>query len=336
MKCRICHNEKKNKTYNVREMMYGFKDMFQYFQCSVCNCLQIGEYPSGMTKYYTGNYYSYNKKASSSNIKKLLISLRDNHAVFNIGFIGKLLNAIFPYPALQCLRNLSPNKDMYILDIGCGAGNLLCSLSEIGFKNLLGVDPLIEKNIEYENGLKIIKNEISDIQGAWDIVMFHRSLEHIPFQVQTLQTVSKLLTSNGHCVISIPISSSYVWEHYGVNWVQLDAPRHLYLHSVKSMKTLAVQAELELYKVEYNSTAFQFWGSEQYLKDIPLRDKRSYSNGIKNSIFSKEEISAFTKQAKKLNETQKGDQAIFYLKKTIRTCQPNKALPLTSITIRSI
>jgi 2-polyprenyl-3-methyl-5-hydroxy-6-metoxy-1,4-benzoquinol methylase len=316
MKCRICGNENENKTYEVREMMYGYKDLFQYFQCSACNCLQIGEYPSDLTKYYLGNYPCHEKIASSSNIKKLLVSLRDKYAYFNSGFIGKLLNAKFPNMALQSLRTLSLNKDMNILDIGCGVGNLLCSLYTLGFKNLLGVDPFIENNIEYEHGLKIIKNEISDVQGVWDIVMFHHSLEHIPFQVETLQTVSELLTSNGHCVIRTPITSSYAWEHYGVHWVQLDAPRHFYLHSIKSMKTLTVQAGLELYNVEYDSTAFQFWGSEQYQNNIPLLDKRSYFYGIKNSIFLKEDISAFTKQAKKLNVTQKGDSAIFYLRKT--------------------
>ena len=189
-------------------------------------------------------------------------------------------------------------------------------LRKLGMKNLLGVDPFIAKDIEYENGLRIQKKEIKDVDGKWDIVMFHHSFEHISDPAKTLATVSGLLTPNGYCVIRIPIVSSYAWNHYKVNWAQLDAPRHYFLHSVESMNILADQAKLNLCKVVYDSHSFQFWGSEQYINDIPLNDKRSYAQNPKTSIFSKREISAFAKRAKELNERKQGDQAIFYLKRS--------------------
>jgi len=315
MKCRICNNENSNIEYDVRELFYGTKDTFRYFQCSECNCLQISEYPTDLSKYYPRNYYSYVKSTKSYKIKTFLNNLRNNYAIFGEGFVGKLLNTIRANCSFQILKPLTLRKDMKILEIGCGSGLFLRALSELGFKNLLGVDPFIEKDIEVGNGLKIIKSEIGDVKGEWDIIIFQHSFEHMPFQENTLQTVSSLLSSNGHCVISIPISSSYAWEHYGVNWVQLDAPRHFYLHSVKSMNYLATKAQLELCNITYNSNTLQFLGSEQYMKDISLLDKCSYRNGIKDSIFTKRQISDFTRQAKILNETQKGDQAIFYLRK---------------------
>lgn len=242
--------------------------------------------------------------------------LRDQYALSGKGLIGKLLYGKYPRGDLRCLSSLPVTKDTSILEVGCNIGALLHSLRELGMKHLLGVDPFIPKDIDYENGLIIQKKEIHDVDGKWDIIMFHHSFEHMSDPATTLETVFRLLTPNGCCVIRIPIASSYAWNHYRVNWVQLDAPRHFFLHSVESMIILADQAKLDLYKVVYDSTSFQFWGSEQYIEDIPLTDNRSYSQNAKASIFSKREISAFAKRAKDLNESKQGDQAIFYLRRS--------------------
>lgn len=313
MKCRICGNEKDNQTYEAREMMFGYRDVFRYFQCSRCKCLQIEDFPFNLSKYYPDNYYSY--KAKSHRKKRLFTKLRDGYALFDKGFMGKVLCAKYLRKELRFLSLLPVRKDTKILDVGCGAGNLLYSMRELGMKNLLGIDPFNAEDVEYENGLKIQKKEIHDVKDLWDIVMFHHSFEHIADPAKTLQTVSDLLTPDGCCVIRIPISSSYAWNHYKVNWVQLDAPRHYFLHSLESMNILADQARLTLSEVVYDSSPFQFWASEQYIKDIPLADKRSYSQNRKTSGISKKEISVFRKQAKELNDTKQGDQAAFYFKK---------------------
>jgi SAM-dependent methyltransferase len=268
-----------------------------------------------MSKYYPDDYYSYRPIIYPKITRRFLIRLRDKYALWGHGFIGKLLCAFYPNEKLRCLRFISVGKDTNILDVGCGAGSLLYSLREIGLKNLLGVDPFNERDIEYKNGLVIQRKEIHDVKGKWDIVMFHHSFEHILDPFKTLETVSGLLTPNGHCIISIPVSSSYAWRHYGVNWANLDAPRHLFLHSVKSMNILADRTGFDLYKLVYDSDSRQFWGSEQYIRDIPIRDKRSYLKNPKTSIFSKEEIAAFAKRAKELNITRQGDSAVFYLRK---------------------
>jgi 2-polyprenyl-3-methyl-5-hydroxy-6-metoxy-1,4-benzoquinol methylase len=315
MKCRICGCDTEHQTYDAREMMFGYRDAFRYFQCSKCRCLQITNYPPHISNYYPDNYYSFQPISCQKRIKRCLLRMRDRYAFSGRGLIGKLLYSKYPRSDLWCLSLLPIEKDTKILDVGCGAGALLYSLRGFGMTNLLGVDPFNAKHIQYENGLTIHKKGIHDIEGQWDMVMFHHSFEHIPDPAGTLEAVYGLLTPDGHCVIRIPTVSSYAWKHYGVNWAQLDAPRHLYLHSVDSMNILAEQAGLDLQKIVYDSTSFQFWGSEQYIKDIPLRDNRSYAVNPKASIFSKKEISAFAKRAEELNEIKQGDQAIFYLRK---------------------
>ena len=69
MKCKICSNEENNTPYILREMMFGTKEAFDYFQCSNCDCIQIKEVPQNLGDYYPSNYYSFSD--STYKIKKL-------------------------------------------------------------------------------------------------------------------------------------------------------------------------------------------------------------------------------------------------------------------------
>jgi hypothetical protein len=122
-----------------------------------------------------------------------------------------------------------------------------------------------------------------------------------------------LLSKDGVCVIRIPTVSSLAWEKYKTDWVQLDAPRHFFLHSKRSIEILAERTGFELYKLTYDSTHFQFTGSEKYLKDIPLSAPKP--KGLKNSIQRKSNNYKFDQQAKVLNKEGRGDQAAFFLRK---------------------
>lgn len=315
MKCKICGNSENNRPHKPKEMMLGLRDEHDYFECSACGCLQIEAIPDNLPDYYPENYYSYKKTGSDNPIKKRLINLRNKYAVLGNCPSGQLAYLFSPEPKLATLKKIKLNYSSRIMDVGCGAGNLLHSLKDIGFKNLLGIDPFNKEDIHYENGLKIDKKSIHEATGKWDLIMFHHSFEHVYDQHEVLQKVHTLLDSNGSCLIRVPTVSSYAWMHYGLDWVQLDAPRHLFLHSIDSMRQLAKKNGFELEHVVYDSNALQFWGSEQYKQNIPLRDKRSYAEGLEQSIFTAKEIESFEKRSKELNQHNQGDQAAFYLRK---------------------
>lgn len=319
LKCRICGNSGPHQTVVAREMMFGLKEEFPYFHCSHCDCLQIVEIPRDMSKYYRSDYYSLSSDPShlyNNPLKKMVRRLRDNFAVFNKGLLGKCIHSLFPAEAdLGSLSAIPLTKESRILDAGCGTGFLVYFLKEAGFKNVMGIDPYIEGAIEYKNGLKIKKRNIQEVDGEWDLVMFHHSFEHVADPGETLHRVAKGLAPGGWCLLRVPVVSSYAWQQYGTNWVQLDAPRHFHLHSPKSIRMLAERENLKLEKIVYDSSDLQFWGSEQYQKDIPLMSDRSYGVNPVQSNFSANEITAFKQKAKQLNQESLGDQAAFYLKK---------------------
>ena len=319
MQCRICDNSENNRTYEATEMMLGLGDKHQYIECGACGCLQIEEVPDNLPSYYPDDdYYSYDKIQSPTGAKKFLVTKRDLYAATGRCLIGKVTHQFMPHSKIHTLQKAGITIHSRILDVGCGAGHLLHSLQEAGFNNLLGVDPFNADNIHYDNGLNIEKKSIHDIeQGDWDLIMFHHSFEHVFDQQEVLIKAARLLKPGGVCLVRVPTASSWAWKHYGVNWVQLDAPRHLFLHSVDSMKLLAEKVGMQMEDVVYDSFAFQLWGSEQYLKGIALNDESSYAVSPEQSAFSKQDIAAFDKRSIALNKDNQGDQAAFYLRKPV-------------------
>ena len=89
----------------------------------------------------------------------------------------------------------------------------------------------------------------------FDLILFDHSLEHIADQIGTLQIVRRLLTRDGVCIVRIPIAASDVWKEYGVDWVELDAPRHYFIHTPASFRIAAKRAGLEVYHLEYEGVA---------------------------------------------------------------------------------
>ena len=320
--CRVCGNRNGNQNYIAKEMMFGSQSRFTYFQCSVCGCIQIAKTPTDIAKYYPLNYYSFSKTPTKSTVSRLkslieqiLRQKRLSYAIFRRGVFGKLCFILFPGYADSSLSILNMKEDSRILDVGCGSGVLLYTLMEIGFKNLLGIDLFIEKDVSYPNGLRIEKKPLEELTGDWDLIMFNHSLEHMPNQQIALELVSSLLSPSGVCVINMPTVSSYAWRTYGTNWVQLDAPRHTLLHSITSLRMLAEKTHLQLRSVFYNSTAFQFWGSKRYIRGLPLNSTGHHTENPILGVFSILQTLRFSKKVRYFNLTGQGDQAAFYLRK---------------------
>ena len=311
--CRICGEENNYEEYKLKEMMFGWRDEFEYFKCSNCGCLQIKEFPSDIARYYPSNYVSFFSPDDSA-LKKYLLKKREVFALTGKGLVGKILSEWFGYPDFYLwFSEANFNKNDFILDVGAGKGELLLKLQNVEFNNLLGIDPFLEKDIIYNKSLKILKKDLSQINNSFDWVMFHHVFEHLPNPNETFSMLKKLVKRNGKVLIRLPVVDSYAWETYKIYWVQLDPPRHLFLHTVNSIKFLSEKYGFIINKIMYDSTAFQFWGSEQYKLDIPLMDKRSHFLNNSKNVFSKNEIKKFEKKAKELNKIGKGDSACFYL-----------------------
>ena len=316
--CRICGESNNSEVYTVREMMFGKRDEFLYFQCCRCECLQIAEFPENISDYYPTNYYSLEDerriKAQFSGLKSVIKKLSYQTNIFPGSLKNKILRLVFPTEKYKILSKLNIDKNTRILDVGCGSGaGFLYPLAEMGFRHAMGCDPYLSRSIEYENGLQIRKTDIFDIEGTWDVITYHHSFEHIANPIENLEKINKLLSANGVCIIRIPTVSCYAWETYKADWFQIDAPRHYFLHSTKSMEYMLEKTGLELTGVRHDSTYRQLMISEQYAKDIPLVNSRKKS--LKESLSDRWKKIKYRNLTRKLNKTGQGDQAAFFIRK---------------------
>lgn len=316
--CRVCGTRGEHERFVAREMMFGRRDRFEYFACIACGCLQIMEVPENLGDYYPPGYYSF-APPRESGLKRFLKRRRAVHLLEGRSAIGRLASRLFGVPALfDWIATTGVSFDDSILDVGSGNGQLLLQLSDIGFRRLLGVDPFVGTEVTHAGGVRILRREIQDVEGEFDLVMMHHSFEHVPDPVAVMTQVHRLLKPGAVALIRIPVADSWAWREYGTDWVQLDAPRHLYLHTRRSMALLAERTGLTLERVVDDSGVFQFWGSEQYRRDIPLQDPRSYAVNPGESSFGRAEMRRLERRASELNARGQGDQASFYLRKSGR------------------
>jgi 2-polyprenyl-3-methyl-5-hydroxy-6-metoxy-1,4-benzoquinol methylase len=312
--CKVCGNDKENLVYKVREMQLGLREEFEYQKCSNCGCMQLLNIPANFNKYYPNeNYYSFNTRTDipkTNSIRRLKTEylLYGKHPIF-----GRLLSIGYRIPEYYEWVNVPHVKfNDAILDVGCGDGSLLMNLFKIGFTNLTGIDPFIN-NEKHFNHVNILKKDIFEINEKYDFIMLHHAFEHMDEPLKVLSRLKELLNPGKYILIRIPLMEMYGWKTYNTDWVGLDAPRHIIIHTLKSMDILSKQAGLKIKKVVFDSVPYHIWASEQYKKNIPLMAANSHMVNRHGSLFSEGDIKKFKVITDKSNEEMQGDQAAFYL-----------------------
>jgi SAM-dependent methyltransferase len=312
--CQICNNAQDNKIHRVKEMMLGTGHSYEYLECAECHCLQLLNTPESPEESYPEAYYSFaiRNESTTRGFNRLLSDMKTRASVSNVNTLSNRLSRFWlgEQDDYALLRRLSMHKNTRFIDVGTGSGKFLIPLYLAGYTNCLGIDRFIEGDIEYPFGLKIKKATVFDLQGEYDLVFYNHSFEHIPEQRAELLRVGDILARSGICVISVPVFPSLAWDIYGVNWYQIDAPRHFFLHSTQSMAFLAESAGFKVSSVYYNSTYAQFAISKIYKKGIALKDRGKHKESF---LLRKVNKLKYSRWAREQNDKGYGDQAVFFL-----------------------
>lgn len=269
--CRICGAQGEFASYLAREMMQNTRDEFEYFVCGSCECLQIAEVPENLGNYYGENYYSFSLKEQAD----------------------------YQYEEpVTCTYK--------ILDVGCGSGAFLFAQARSGCGNLFGCDPFLDHDIQYGDRVHIRKCSIHEMDGdgTFDGIRMGDSFEHMTDPLDVLASARRLLAPDGKLWMSIPTYPNAAMEMFGSHWYQLDAPRHIFLHSLKSLEYLGQKSGMKMTEVVYDSNNSQFLRSFFYERGVPFHE---ITADLIRQYFTNIDILKMDQAAKDLNKKGYGD-----------------------------
>lgn len=276
-KCEICGSKEIKLLFKQYDKNLDIKDSFSVFKCGNCNSLFLNPQPSSkeLEKYYSKDKYYSLKNIETKESKKTRLKIKLYEIYFNSDNNKPLLKIIFS-PIKFIVRGTKIVKGDKLLDVGCGSGQFLYEMKELGM-NVQGVEP--GEFDEKENKRYKLNIKKSNLIGAkynkesFDLITLNHVLEHLDNPDETLNEINKILKKDGKLIIAIPNTNSLACGIFKKNWYQLDVPRHIINYSNKNIKLLLKKNGFKIRRTRYNSRPSQFVVSLYFTLNIKKRIK---------------------------------------------------------------
>jgi SAM-dependent methyltransferase len=312
--CVACGHYGEKDTFKVPGDPQPQREYFRYGMCRVCGTTSLRDEIADVGRYYDQQYYSFNV-SEPRGLWRSAKRFRDRRSLFGTGFVSAMVDRISANPRMTSMRALFDgslgqriSRNSSFLDVGCGEGQRLLEMKAIGFSKLTGVDPFMRQSGR-RSGIDFIRGELRDVDGRFDVVMLHHSLEHMANASQVVHDLQRVVGNNGIVIVRIPLIGSWAWEEFGGEWAQMDAPRHVHLFTEQGFSSLARSAGWKIVVVRYDADILQFTGSILRMRSINF-----YKDlGAASESFDKSELAKFRRRTKELNEMRRGDAAAFFL-----------------------
>lgn len=197
------------------------------------------------------NYYTHSGNEGGSRIRRQYDRLRAGYLSSRFGYaahdikpwekLGGRLLACLPHRRAAfdaSVMWLPATSGGRVLEIGCGNGNLLARLADLGWQAQgIEPDPKAAK-IARDRGLPVIAGELTDQSfesEAFDAIIMSHVIEHIGDPVSLLRRCRQILKPGGRVIMLTPNLGAMGYRWLGRNWLHLDPPRHLNLFTPESM-----------------------------------------------------------------------------------------------------
>lgn len=138
------------------------------------------------------------------------------------------------------------------LEIGPWRGVLCCSMKDAGFAvSAIEMDPNCVEFLNKKLGIEAIQSvnpaeSMKELEPGFDAIAAWHSMEHLPRPWDVIGEASRLLAPGGILLLAMPNPDSYEFRKLREAWVHLDAPRHLYLISMKLLEQICQKNGLRL------------------------------------------------------------------------------------------
>jgi SAM-dependent methyltransferase len=200
---------------------------FRMLQCDRCGTARLDPPPDERTlaEAYATEYYG-----------RALTKFR--------GPLGHLFGRMQRRRARRVARLLPSHGT--VLDVGCGGGDFLIAISELGFE-AVGTERTVRSasRAAASTGIGIHTGDLLTLDlppGTFDLVTFWHVLEHLEDPPATLRRVHELLRPGGSVLVTVPMLDSWQARLFRGHWFHHDPPRHLWAFGQRSLHALLRQS----------------------------------------------------------------------------------------------
>jgi SAM-dependent methyltransferase len=142
-----------------------------------------------------------------------------------------------------------PGRDLKLLDVGCGAGNMIHHLSRYGQVQGVEIDPrpvavAQRRGYAVEQGDAVEGLRFDD--GAFDVVSALDVIEHNEDDMAILREAHRVLKPGGHVIITVP-ALMWLWSHND----EINA--HVRRYTAKALRQKLEQAGFGIRRITYNN-----------------------------------------------------------------------------------
>jgi SAM-dependent methyltransferase len=140
---------------------------------------------------------------------------------------------------------LSAMPGARLLDVGCGSGDLIERLGNLGWQTEgIDFDALAVQSAR-KRGLRVRLGTLEDqsYSGAsFDVVTMNHVIEHVHDPGALLRECHRILKPSGRLVVVTPNIRSLGHGHFKADYISLDPPRHLQIFTPEALRRLGERA----------------------------------------------------------------------------------------------
>ena len=223
-----------------------FQEDFETYRCDLDQCVKCG---------HVFQHISENLKIALEKIYK------SEHAQITTPLgVGNWGRERAPYLFEKLKRIDKYKKNISVLEIGCGNGYVLKTLKEMGFQNLIGIEPSLKKT-ERVNGILFIKEFVSkelELHKRFDFIFSIGVYEHIEdidnitsFSKRYLNPDGELFTFVPNCEKSFVTGDPGIFVHEHLQYfVENSFKYHLSKHGFGVIENQSDHHALAIYAKE--------------------------------------------------------------------------------------
>lgn len=247
--CDLCGATGSVAQTGIRDPDVQIDGDWSFQRCHQCGVFWLDPAPPPHELWKAYQTYHTHTRKKSGRLGKAILSLA--HRLIKIGllpvWLSNGLKREADYLRFMTLANEPTGK---LLDVGCGAGRLLNRMKKRGW-DVEGVDfdaqaaSLATKRY----GVKTHVGDLSQCQlpsNSFDAITLSQTIEHLYDPNATLLECLRILKPGGLLVMTTPNPLSIGTTEFSASWRGWEAPRHLHLFPVETLKHLTEQSGFQV------------------------------------------------------------------------------------------